>query len=66
MKDELGSERNFRVQYATIFRAVADWLKTAEDNIQEDYQGTDYEILEKKLTLYRVSYSPLLTYVKIS
>ena len=54
-KSYLNNERSVRQQYVTVFDAVSDWLKTAEENIQDDFGGTDYEILEKKLALHTVS-----------
>lgn len=55
-KDQLSDERNMRVQYSTIYRSIVDWLKAAEDSVQEDYQGIDFEILEEKLALHKVNY----------
>lgn len=37
-----------------MYSAIVDWLKAAEEDVVEDYQGIDYEILEKKLALHKV------------
>ena len=45
-----------RIQHVAIYEAISDWLKAAEDSVADDYQGTDYGILDKKLCLLRVSF----------
>jgi len=53
-KKKLTEELENRFQYNTIYAAVSDWLKTAEENVKTDYVGIDYEIVDRQLALQQV------------
>ena len=53
-KANLIVERENRLQFTAVYTAVKDWLKVAESNVREDYNGIDYEIVDQNLALHKV------------